>query len=65
MIPFALMTQAIEMWLPASNIWIFFGQVLAALPVAVLGAWLVVLTPRERHALSASLTFPGFASAVK
>jgi O-antigen/teichoic acid export membrane protein len=65
MIPFALMTQAIEMWLPASNIWIFFGQVLAALPVAVLGAWLVVLTPRERHALSASLAFPGFASAVK
>jgi hypothetical protein len=64
MIPFALATQAIEMWWPASTIWVFFGQVLAALLVAGLGAWFVVLTPRERQALGASLTLRGFASVV-
>jgi len=52
MIPFALVTWATEMWWPASNIWGFFGQVLTALPVAALGAWFVVLTPRERHTLA-------------
>jgi O-antigen/teichoic acid export membrane protein len=62
MIPFALATQAIEMWWPASNIWGFFGQVLAALPVAGLGAWFVVLTSGERHALGASLGLHGFES---
>jgi O-antigen/teichoic acid export membrane protein len=52
MIPFALVTWVTEMWWPASNIWGFFGQVLTALPVAALGAWFVVLTPRERHTLA-------------
>ena len=65
MIPFALMTQALEMWSPASSIWSFFGQVLAALPVAALGAWFWVLTSRERDVVRASLAFPGFASAMK
>ena len=60
MIPFALVTWATEMWWPASTIWGFFGQVLTALPVAALGAWFVVLTPRERHTLGASLALPGF-----
>ena len=59
MIPFALMTQALEMWSPASNIWSFFGQVLAALPVAALGAWFWVLTSRERDVVRASLGFLG------
>jgi hypothetical protein len=65
MIPFALLTWATEMWWPASNIWAFFGQVLAALPVAALGAWFVVLTSRERHTLGGSLALPVFASTVK
>jgi O-antigen/teichoic acid export membrane protein len=65
MIPFALVTWATEMWWPASNIWGFFGQVLTALPVAALGAWFVVLTSSERHALGAALAMPGFASTVK
>jgi O-antigen/teichoic acid export membrane protein len=60
MIPFALVTQAVEMWWPTSSIWGFFGQVLAALPVAALGAWFVVLTSRERHTLCALLGLPGF-----
>jgi O-antigen/teichoic acid export membrane protein len=55
MIPFALATLAIEMWWPTSNIVAFFGQVLAALPAAVLGAWFVVLTSRERQAVATAL----------
>jgi hypothetical protein len=55
MIPFALATLAIEVWWPASNIVAFFGQVLAALPVAALGAWFVVLTFRERQAVASAL----------
>lgn len=64
-IPYALVTWATEMWWPASNIWSFFGQVLLALSVAALGAWLVVLTSRERHALGNFAGVAGFASTMK
>jgi O-antigen/teichoic acid export membrane protein len=65
MIPFALATQAVQLWWPASNIWGFFAQVLAVLPVAALGAWFVVLTFRERHALGASLSLQRFSAIMK
>lgn len=60
MIPFALATQATEIWWPAVNILGFFGQVLVALPVAALGAWFVVLTPSERQKLAGAVALPGF-----
>jgi O-antigen/teichoic acid export membrane protein len=60
MIPFALATQATEMWWPAANVLGFFGQVLAAVPVAALGAWFVVLTSRERQVLASALALPSF-----
>jgi O-antigen/teichoic acid export membrane protein len=55
MIPFALATLATEVWWPASSIAAFFSQVLAALPMAALGAWFVVLTSRERRAAASAL----------
>src|SRR5262245_12764981 len=58
MIPFTLVTLATEMWWPAASLWAFFGQVLAALVTAGLGAWFVVLTSGERRALAASLALP-------
>ena len=61
MIPFALATLAIETWWPTSTLWTFLGQVLAALPVAAVGAWFMVLTSRERRALAGALMLPGFA----
>jgi O-antigen/teichoic acid export membrane protein len=54
-IPFALVTLAIERWWPAVNIVEFFGQVLVALPVALVGAWFGVLTSSERQAVAAAL----------
>jgi O-antigen/teichoic acid export membrane protein len=65
LVPFALVTQAIEMWWPASNIFTFFGQVLAALPAAAVGAWFVILTSRERQALAGALRLQGLASATR
>jgi O-antigen/teichoic acid export membrane protein len=57
MIPFALATLAIEMCWPASNLFGFFGQVVAVLPVAAAGAWFVALTSSERQAV-VSLLMP-------
>jgi O-antigen/teichoic acid export membrane protein len=62
MMPFALATLATELWWPAPTLLVFFGQVLATLVVAALGAWFGVLTSAERHALGASLALPGFAT---
>ena len=50
-IPFGLATLAMELYWPASNLFSFFGQVVAVLPVAAAGAWVVVLTSSERQAL--------------
>ena len=62
MIPFALTTLAAETWWPAATLWLFFGQVLAALVVAWPGAWFVVLTAAEREAIGTTLALPGFAT---
>ena len=61
MVPFAVATQVIETWWPPANVFGFFGQVRAALPVAALGAWFVVLTSRERRALAGAVALPGLA----
>jgi hypothetical protein len=42
---------------PASNLFGFFGQVVAVLPVAAAGAWFVALTSSERQAV-VSLLMP-------
>ncbi len=49
MIPFALGSYAIERWWPASNLLIYFTQVVLALPLAAVGAWVVSFTPDERR----------------
>jgi len=59
MIPFALGIHATELWWPAANLLVFFSQILLMLPLAVLGAWAVVLTSRERQALAGALALPG------
>ncbi len=52
MVPFALGSWAVEQWWPAPNLFIYFAEVAATLPLAVLGAWLVSLTPEEKKRLS-------------
>lgn len=47
-LPFALATYATERFWPAVNLRLFFFQVLGLLPLAVMGAWVVVLDPEER-----------------
>jgi O-antigen/teichoic acid export membrane protein len=49
-IPFGLLTYGIERWQPAPNLAIFFSQVGAALPAAVLGFWYFCLEYPEREA---------------
>lgn len=55
MIPFAVASALIERWWPASSLVVFFTQVGVALPLAVLGAWVVGLESGERERIMASL----------
>jgi O-antigen/teichoic acid export membrane protein len=48
MLPFAICTYAVDRLLPASTLLIFFAQVAAVLPTALLGVWAFGLTRQER-----------------
>ena len=48
MIPFAVASYAIEAIWPARNMFMYFAQVTAALPLAALGAWFICFSPAER-----------------
>lgn len=48
-IPFAMASAAIERFLPATNLAIFFAQVIAILPLVPITAWFLCLTAAERH----------------
>jgi O-antigen/teichoic acid export membrane protein len=54
-LPFALGSWAIEVQWPAPNLIVYFGQVLLASPLALLGAWFVFLTAEEREFYSTRL----------
>jgi O-antigen/teichoic acid export membrane protein len=49
--PFALLNAVAERYWPAQNLAVYFGQVIATLPVAFAGAWIGCLTPDERDAI--------------
>ena len=46
--PFALCTVAFERFLPATNLRAFFAEVFVLLPLALAGAWRMVVAPAER-----------------
>jgi len=48
-VPFALASMLIERYWPVTNLLVYFGQVVVALPFAALGAWLVALGAEERR----------------
>jgi O-antigen/teichoic acid export membrane protein len=48
-VPFALASVLVERLWPASNLVIYFSQIVVILPFALLGAWLVALRPEERR----------------
>ena len=48
-IPFVLATYAIDTYWPVKHIFMFFVQVIVALPLAALGYWLVCLDPSHRE----------------
>jgi O-antigen/teichoic acid export membrane protein len=56
MVPFALATYAIEVGWRASSLWLFFGQVIAVLPVAAVCAWYISLNADERRTYWGALT---------
>ena len=51
MVPFALGSWFIEEHWPADNLFLYFAQVAAVLPLAALGTWAVSLTPAEKSRL--------------
>jgi O-antigen/teichoic acid export membrane protein len=51
-LPFAVASFLVERLWPASNLFVFFGQIALTLPFAFLGAWLVALRPEERQFVS-------------
>lgn len=55
MIPFAVASGAIELGWPAANLFVYFGQILLALPLAALGAWFVAFDGQERRDLARKL----------
>jgi O-antigen/teichoic acid export membrane protein len=48
-LPFIAMTWAVERWWPASSLPVFIVQVVALMPLALLGVWLVGLSAAERR----------------
>jgi O-antigen/teichoic acid export membrane protein len=55
MLPFALGSWLIERHWPASNLLVYFGQIAMAGPLALLGAWFVFLSAKERRDYSARI----------
>jgi O-antigen/teichoic acid export membrane protein len=55
-VPFALITLAFERLSPASNLLIFFLQVAAAMPTALLGFWFLCFSSAERDLYLRKLT---------
>jgi O-antigen/teichoic acid export membrane protein len=51
MIPFAIATALVERYLPGGNLFTYFAGVVAVLPLAVAGAWLIAMNPAERETL--------------
>jgi hypothetical protein len=51
-LPYALATQAIEHYWPATNLLVFFLQVALVLPFALVGYWLVCLDRPQRQEYS-------------
>jgi O-antigen/teichoic acid export membrane protein len=54
-IPFAVATLLVQRWWPASGLLLFFAQILAILPLMLVGAWIAGLTPAERLACAQAL----------
>jgi len=48
-IPFALASAIVERYAPATNLWMFFAQVLLVLPLVPIATWIVCLTEEEKH----------------
>jgi O-antigen/teichoic acid export membrane protein len=57
-VPFALCTYTMERLWPAPNLPLFFLQVGAALPLALIGAWYLGLTSSDRQQFSQRLAGP-------
>jgi len=51
-VPFAVASYLVDRAFPASGLAVFFGQVLALLPLAAAGTWLICLSSSERAALT-------------
>ncbi len=58
MTPFAAATYLVEHMWPAQNLAVFFGQVFAMLPLALLGSWYICLTRSERAGLAGVVAPP-------
>lgn len=57
-IPFGLATLALERYAPATNLAIFFLQTFLVLPLVLVIAWFVCLSPEERGALGSAIGIP-------
>ena len=60
LLPFGLCTFIVERLSPAPNLMVFFLQVAAVLPSAMVGAWYFGLGREEREAYLPNLTGPMF-----
>jgi O-antigen/teichoic acid export membrane protein len=56
MLPFAICSVAMNRWLHPSNLLLFFAQVAAALPTALLGVWIFGLSADERRQYTQALS---------
>ena len=55
-IPFAVCTWGVERWLPASDLAIFFLQVLSVIPIWLVSAWFFVIEGEDRKHLIAPIS---------
>lgn len=60
LLPFAICTYVVEKLSPAPNLMVFFLQVAAVLPSALVGAWYFGLAREEREAYGHNLSAPFF-----
>lgn len=60
LVPFAICTYLVGKYMPASNLLVFFFQVAAVLPAALLGVWYLGLTRQERETYTPYLMAPLF-----